>query len=118
MIKSISKFEYFLVFMFCVLCGFTASNIIPAKTYLLVLFGMLHLFKNGNIYKEALPTLYILIIGFLFIFLIHYLQFQHIDSFLLDKIVMFVGGFFVICRLGNRFQYAYFRIMYYMNTHL
>ena len=107
---EISIFEYCLVFMFVVLCGFTAQSLIPLKTYILSFFSILYFFKRDV--KFFLPVL-IYVSAFILVGCVHYCYYHYFSENLFLKYpLVILSGAYIVKRLGKKFRYAYFNIMF------
>lgn len=108
---SITRFEYFIVFLFVVMCGFTSGNLIPAKSYLLSFMCVLYLYKKRN--KQSIKKLLILICAYMLIGIIQWIEYDNISIRCFREIpLLMISGFYVMDKLGERFKYAYMNIMY------
>lgn len=108
---SITRFEYFIVFLFVVMCGFTSGNLIPAKSYLLSFMCVLYLYKKRN--KQSIKKLLILICAYMLIGIIQWIEYDNISIRCFREIpLLMISGFYVMDKLGERFKYAYMDIMY------
>lgn len=70
----ITKFEYFIVFLLIVMCGFTSGDIIPAKSYFLSIMCIIYLVKRKN--NQEIKPLLTLIIGYWIIGIMHYIEYK------------------------------------------
>lgn len=106
----ITKFEYFIVFLLIVMCGFTSGDIIPAKSYFLSIMCIIYLVKRKN--NQEIKPLLTLIIGYWIIGIMHYIEYKYYSSkCIIDRPLLMLTGFYVIDKLNYRFKYAYMNIM-------
>lgn len=107
----ISKVEYLLVFLLLVSSGFLLAGLIPLKAPLIILISLITInYKIDIIHNKSLI---LFVFASLIVGLYHYYVF---DGYIGNPIKLFplliVAGFFVMTKLGWRFRYAYFDIMY------
>ena len=109
-IVKISMWEYCIVFLFIVRCGFTSADIIPAKSWILALMGVIYFLQGKN--KQPLFPLIVLIICYIVIGIAQLKVFGYYSSrpFITIPILM-LAGFYVVDKLAERFKYAYMDIM-------
>ena len=109
-IVKISMWEYCIVFLFIVMCGFTSADIIPAKSWILALMGVIYFLQGKN--KQPLFPLIVLIICYIVIGIAQLKVFGYYSSrpFITIPILM-LAGFYVVDKLAERFKYAYMDIM-------
>lgn len=112
--RKITLYDYFLGVMFAILCGFTAGGIIPARTYILMLLGLVHFFRYPHKYQKSFKPLIILVASFACILIIHYFHYDYVDKGYINRIILILCGFFVIKQLGSKFRYVYMKVMYYL----
>ena len=107
---KITIWEYFIVFLFIVMCGFTSGDIIPGKSWILALFGILYFLRKKK--RQSLFPLIVLIICYIIIGIAHQKLFNYYSSrpFITIPILM-LAGFYVVDKLAERFKYAYMNIM-------
>lgn len=107
---KITKYEYFIVALFVVLCGFTSGYVIPAKTYFLGLMGILYLVKKKN--RQSIYPLISLILAYIVIGIIQKVIYNNYSSRLfIDVPLLMLSGFYIMDKLGCRFRYAYMNVM-------
>lgn len=109
---KISFFEYLLIFIFIVCCGFTSANIIPAKVYFLTLCGICYHAQYFKKEKFPYATLFVLIGGTIIVAIEHFTVFNLLDKGTIEKIPILLGGFSVMTILKSKFPYAYFNAIY------
>lgn len=109
-IVKISRWEYCIVFLFIIMCGFTSADVIPAKSWILALFGITYFLQRKN--KQPLFPLTVLIICYIVIGIAQLKVFGYYSSrpFITIPILM-LAGFYVVDKLAERFKYAYMNIM-------
>lgn len=107
---KITNFEYILVFIFIILCGFTSADVIPAKTYILSILCGYYILQKKN--KQSLKSLFVLVIGYILIGILQYFKFGYFSySTIRDIPLLIFSGFYIVDKLGYKFRYAYFNIM-------
>lgn len=111
---KISAYEYFLGLMFIILCGFTAGGVIPAKTYILLLLGIVSWVNNPRRYKHSLGEVLLLCLSFILICIAHYTYYSYFDKGIIDKVFLILCGYFVLKQLKRKFCFIYFKLMYYL----
>lgn len=107
---KISKWEYFIVFLFVVMCGFTSGDIIPGKSWILSFCGIIYIAQKKN--KQSLYPLYFIILAYLLVGYLHIERYNYYSERTFIKIpLLILSGFYVCDKLGDRFKYAYMDIM-------
>lgn len=107
----ITKFEYFILFLFIVMCGFTSGNVIPGKSYFLAMMCIIYAIHKKN--RQSIKKLLILICAYWIIGIAHSLVYNNLSIKCFREIpLLMLSGFYVMDKLGERFKYAYMNIMY------
>lgn len=110
--STTNRWKYVLILFFLILCGFPSGVLIPAKTYLLSIIGIIYfIHKKHKIEKKII--LYILayvIIGFI--------QAKYWGVFskraIIELPLLIFSGYFITQFTGKSFSYIYFNITYYL----
>lgn len=112
---SLSLLDYIKVFLFIVCCGFPSGELIPAKTYILILLGIISIPKCSDNYNiNSIKECAFIIISILFVVFMHYYMFNFVDEVLLKVVILVIAGFITFLSMGERFIYAFFKIMYWL----
>lgn len=107
----ITRFEYLILFLFIVMCGFTSGNVIPGKSYFLALMCIIYIIHKKN--GQDINKLIILIFAYWVIGIAHWLEYDYLSIRCFREIpLLMLSGFYVMDKLGERFKYAYMNIMY------
>lgn len=106
------RWKYILVFLFLILCGFPGGELLPAKTYLLSLIGIVYfIYHKHKIEKKVI--LYILIY-----IIIGYIQAKYWGFYskrtIIELPLLIFTGYFITQYTGKSFSYIYFNITYFL----
>lgn len=108
-IIHINFYDYLLVFLFVITCGFSSESLIPFKNYLLIILSGVYGAYKMKLNYRALFFMILLIISSLLIKLIH------ADSptiFLNNFILNSIAGFFLFSAERWKFRLVFLDIMY------
>jgi hypothetical protein len=108
---KISSIEYFLAFLMIVSCGFTNMGLIPAKTYIIILFCIPYINRALNHNIKIMMAPLILCVSYLMVIYMHKQIFNVIDKILFNNILLTLAGFGLFTRMASKFKYAYLNIM-------
>lgn len=107
---KITIWEYFIVFLFIVMCGFTSGDIIPGKSWILSVFSLIYIIQRKN--KQSLKTLIIILLAYLLVGFLQLEKYKYYSERTFINIpLLLLSGFYVCDRLGEKFRYAYMNIM-------
>ena len=110
-VVQLGKWDYFIAFLFIVLCGFPAADLIPGKTYFLILIGCVYLFYHKKMFQSSYKPLFILTISFICIFIHHYVCYNYSDPYLTNTLRLGIAAYMAMIMLGARFRYAFLNLM-------
>lgn len=106
------RWKYILVFLFLILCGFPSGELLPAKTYLLSLIGIIYFIHN----KHKIPKTIILYI-FSYV-IIGFIQAKYWGFYskrtIIELPLLIFSGYFIIQYTGKSFAAIYLKIIYFL----
>lgn len=109
----ISKIDYTLIWIYIILCGFTSAFMIPAKTYILSILCIVYLFVNP---KTKIVPLLSCMCSYILISVIHIYVYDYFDKrAMVDIPLLILSGFYIVTVLGERFRFAYLKVIYYLS---
>lgn len=113
--KKVTFLDYLKIFLFLVCCGFPCADLIPAKTYVLVLLGIVGLLAYKKTRKRLSYKPCIITLVFTWIVAaMHYVKYGVVDITLLKISVAILAGFLTMASMGEHFRYTLFKMMYWL----